>query len=79
LKANPDWRERLRGDLQMHTTWSDGSGSVAQMAAAEKNAATNTLPSQITQRIEDLPVALMKKPRSTKPRDRRSESIHGET
>jgi histidinol phosphatase-like PHP family hydrolase len=34
LAANPDWRERLRGDLQMHTLWSDGSASVAEMAAA---------------------------------------------
>ena len=34
LAARPDWRERLRGDLQMHTLWSDGSASVAEMAAA---------------------------------------------
>ena len=34
LSANPRWKESLRGDLQMHTTWSDGSGSIAEMAAA---------------------------------------------
>jgi histidinol phosphatase-like PHP family hydrolase len=34
LRANPDWTARLRGDLQMHTTWSDGSGTVGSMAQA---------------------------------------------
>ena len=34
LEKNPSWRAKLKGDLQMHTTWSDGSGSVADMAAA---------------------------------------------
>ncbi|MFL6537179.1 MAG: PHP domain-containing protein [Chthoniobacterales bacterium] len=34
LEATPDWRAKLRGDLQMHTDWSDGSGTVAEMAAA---------------------------------------------
>jgi histidinol phosphatase-like PHP family hydrolase len=33
LRKNPNWTRNLRGDLQMHTTWSDGSGSVADMAA----------------------------------------------
>jgi histidinol phosphatase-like PHP family hydrolase len=28
------YRSELRGDLQMHTTWSDGGGSVREMAAA---------------------------------------------
>jgi histidinol phosphatase-like PHP family hydrolase len=32
LDLQPRWRDQLRGDLQMHTTWSDGSGSVRQMA-----------------------------------------------
>jgi histidinol phosphatase-like PHP family hydrolase len=31
------WAKNLRGDLQMHTRWSDGSGTIADMAgAAEK-------------------------------------------
>jgi histidinol phosphatase-like PHP family hydrolase len=34
LDANPDWTKSLRGDLQMHSDWSDGSGTVAEMAAA---------------------------------------------
>jgi histidinol phosphatase-like PHP family hydrolase len=32
LAANPALRMRLRGDLQMHTRWSDGSGAVRDMA-----------------------------------------------
>lgn len=32
LKKNPSWEKTLRGDLQMHTHWSDGSGTVAEMA-----------------------------------------------
>jgi histidinol phosphatase-like PHP family hydrolase len=34
LATQPDWRAGLRGDLQMHTDWSDGSGTVAAMAEA---------------------------------------------
>lgn len=34
LAANPEWSKRLRGDLQMHTLWSDGSAGIAEMAAA---------------------------------------------
>jgi histidinol phosphatase-like PHP family hydrolase len=34
LAAHPAWEAELRGDLQMHTEWSDGSASVAEMAAA---------------------------------------------
>jgi histidinol phosphatase-like PHP family hydrolase len=34
LKKKPEWEKSLRGDLQMHTCWSDGSGTVAAMAAA---------------------------------------------
>jgi histidinol phosphatase-like PHP family hydrolase len=39
LAKYPDWPARLRGDLQMHTRWSDGSGTVRQMAvsAQERN------------------------------------------
>jgi histidinol phosphatase-like PHP family hydrolase len=32
--AEPEWRARLRGDLQMHSTYSDGRASIAEMAAA---------------------------------------------
>jgi histidinol phosphatase-like PHP family hydrolase len=34
LDLQPLWRDGLHGDLQMHTTWSDGSGSVSEMAEA---------------------------------------------
>ena len=36
LKKKPEWEKSLRGDLQMHTRWSDGSGTVAAMAAAAR-------------------------------------------
>jgi histidinol phosphatase-like PHP family hydrolase len=34
LEASSQWRTRLRGDLQMHTVWSDGSGDIRAMGAA---------------------------------------------
>ena len=34
LNKNPAWSKKLCGDLQMHTRWSDGSGTVAEMAEA---------------------------------------------
>jgi histidinol phosphatase-like PHP family hydrolase len=34
LAASPGWSERLVGDLQMHSTWSDGQVSLAEMVAA---------------------------------------------
>ncbi|HET9417907.1 MAG TPA: hypothetical protein VFO30_01075, partial [Chthoniobacterales bacterium] len=34
LSAHPAWAKLLRGDLQMHTQWSDGSGSIREMAQA---------------------------------------------
>ncbi|PYK21224.1 MAG: hypothetical protein DME55_00090 [Verrucomicrobia bacterium] len=34
LAIKPAWLTRLRGDLQMHTRWSDGSGTIAEMADA---------------------------------------------
>jgi histidinol phosphatase-like PHP family hydrolase len=37
LTANPEWAKRLRGDLQMHTLWSDGSATVAAMATAAQS------------------------------------------
>ena len=32
LEAEPAWKEELRGDLQMHSTYSDGSVSISEMA-----------------------------------------------
>jgi histidinol phosphatase-like PHP family hydrolase len=34
LVEKPEWSQGLQGDLQMHTLWSDGSGSVEEMARA---------------------------------------------
>lgn len=34
IDSHPDWRAKLKGDLQMHTTWSDGAGSIRDMAEA---------------------------------------------
>jgi len=34
LASKAEWRTNLRGDLQMHTRWSDGSGTIAEMADA---------------------------------------------
>ena len=34
LKKKPKWLAAVRGDLQMHTTWSDGDASIGQMADA---------------------------------------------
>lgn len=34
LSEKPQWSATLRGDLHMHSTWSDGSGTIAEMAAA---------------------------------------------
>jgi histidinol phosphatase-like PHP family hydrolase len=36
LALTPAWSKELRGDLQMHTRWSDGSGTIAEMADAAK-------------------------------------------
>ncbi|PYJ28977.1 MAG: hypothetical protein DMF24_10625 [Verrucomicrobia bacterium] len=36
LAGTPAWRNKLRGDLQMHTRWSDGSGTAAEMADGAK-------------------------------------------
>ena len=34
LQRDPAWRAQLKGDLQMHTLWSDGSESIQEMADA---------------------------------------------
>jgi histidinol phosphatase-like PHP family hydrolase len=34
LAQNPHWQSALKGDLQMHTVWSDGAGSIEDMARA---------------------------------------------
>lgn len=34
LQKKPSWAHGLKGDLQMHTLWSDGTASIAEMAEA---------------------------------------------
>ncbi|HEU4480550.1 MAG TPA: PHP domain-containing protein [Actinomycetota bacterium] len=34
LEDDPSWKEELRGDLQMHSTYSDGTVSISEMAGA---------------------------------------------
>jgi histidinol phosphatase-like PHP family hydrolase len=36
LAIKPGWSKKLRGDLQMHTRWSDGSGTIGEMADAAR-------------------------------------------
>jgi histidinol phosphatase-like PHP family hydrolase len=36
LSEDPTWASSLRGDLQIHTTWSDGTTSIAVMAEAAR-------------------------------------------
>ena len=36
LAKKPNWATQLRGDLQMHTRYSDGSGTIAEMADAAR-------------------------------------------
>jgi len=36
LSESPDWLQAIHGDLQMHTAWSDGSGSVAETVEAAR-------------------------------------------
>src|SRR5947209_18796100 len=31
LQKRPEWAGNLKGDLQMHTLWSEGSGSIEEM------------------------------------------------
>jgi DNA polymerase (family 10) len=34
LVGNPDWMASIKGDLQMHSLWSDGAASIGKMAEA---------------------------------------------
>jgi hypothetical protein len=36
LERKPAWAKNFRGDLQMHTRWGDGSGTIAEMADEAK-------------------------------------------
>jgi histidinol phosphatase-like PHP family hydrolase len=55
LVDHPDWRPALRGDLQMHTTWSDGHQSVRDMAGFA--AARGHEYAAVTDHSKGLPIA----------------------
>ena len=55
LEEHEDWRESLRGDLQMHTTWSDGHESVRDMA--DHAAARGHRYAAVTDHSKGLPIA----------------------
>jgi histidinol phosphatase-like PHP family hydrolase len=37
LEKKPSWLAGVKGDLQMHTVWSDGEGTIEEMAAAAES------------------------------------------
>src|SRR5213079_1690309 len=37
LRKHAEWRSGVRGDLQMHTEWIDGSGTIRSMAEAAQS------------------------------------------
>ena len=55
LAQHPEWVRAYRGDLQVHTTWSDGAGTVAEMA--ELAAARGYEYVGITDHSKGLPIA----------------------
>jgi histidinol phosphatase-like PHP family hydrolase len=55
LLMRPAWSKKLRGDLQMHTRWSDGSGTIAEMADAAKERSYNYI--AITDHSKGLKIA----------------------
>ena len=69
----------LRGDLQMHTTASDGKHSIEEMAAGgARRSATSTSPSPITAKRSPSPTAWTKRARaSTIAQDSRRERRRG--
>ncbi|HEY0457473.1 MAG TPA: PHP domain-containing protein, partial [Verrucomicrobiae bacterium] len=55
LAQNPNWKMQYKGDLQMHSTWSDGAGSIAGMAQAAQKLAYEYI--GITDHSEGLKIA----------------------
>ncbi|MBA3272949.1 MAG: hypothetical protein H0T11_03630, partial [Chthoniobacterales bacterium] len=55
LARDSAWGQRLRCDLHMHTQWSDGSGTVAEMAAAGEQRGYNYV--AITDHTKGLKIA----------------------
>jgi histidinol phosphatase-like PHP family hydrolase len=55
LATKPRWSKNLRGDLQMHTLWSDGSGTIDEMANAAANQSSEYI--AITDHSKSLKIA----------------------
>jgi len=55
LSENPRWQKALKGDLQMHTSGSDGTGTVSEMAEAAIERGYEFI--SITDHTKGLPIA----------------------
>jgi putative hydrolase len=55
VAGQPDWRSNLLGDLQMHTTWSDGRESLETMAQAAASHGHSYV--AVTDHSKGLPIA----------------------
>lgn len=55
LREHPTWRARCRGDLQMHSTWSDGGSTVEDLAEAASAMGHDYI--AITDHSKGLPIA----------------------
>jgi histidinol phosphatase-like PHP family hydrolase len=55
LDADPSWRAAVRGDLQMHTTWSDGKAELDEMVAAAEALGRSYV--AVTDHSKGLPIA----------------------
>lgn len=55
LASHPEWRARLQGDLQMHTTWSDGKAPLEEMAEAAAGRGRRYV--AVTDHSKGLPIA----------------------
>ena len=55
LDGAPEWRTGLKGDLQMHSTYSDGYGSIAEMADSAEALGHEYI--SITDHSKGLPIA----------------------
>src|SRR3984885_12459353 len=71
LAKKPQWLSLLKGDLQMHSNWSDGSGSIREMADAGVERNYEDIP--ITRRDSKSRAGLMK--RNCRSRRRKSRKL----
>ncbi|HEX6208146.1 MAG TPA: hypothetical protein VF058_07295, partial [Actinomycetota bacterium] len=55
LNAHPSWGAAIRGDLQVHTTWSDGRADLSEMVAAARTLGHSYV--GVTDHSKGLPIA----------------------